>query len=137
MNRTQLQSMTALRVADSDLLLKASSWSAAYYLIGYAVELSLKVCISKQFSVDTIPDKGLVNKIFTHDYDTLIGLAGLRVPLKERLRSDQDFAASWGICNEWTPEARYDSWYEIDARALYVSVTHPTFGVLPWIKTYW
>jgi hypothetical protein len=137
MNIKQLQSMAQLRVSDASFLLSGKCWSAAYYLAGYAVELSLKACISKQFSANTIPDKALVNRVFTHDFDTLIGLAGLRPQITERLKADTEFAASWSICKEWTPEARYVTWYEPDALALHIAITDETFGVMPWIKRFW
>jgi hypothetical protein len=107
MKRLHLQAMSDLRVKDGAQLIEAQSYSAAYYLLGYAIEFGLKSSISKQFSVDTIPDKALVQKIFTHDFDTLIALAGLRAALKDQVSSNQQFAINWAICKEWTPESRY------------------------------
>lgn len=137
MKRNELQSMANLRVKDSELLLLAGHWSAAYYLCGYAVELGLKACISKQFAVNTIPDRTLVSKIFTHDFDVLIGLAGLRTELKAEIDRSADFGGSWGICKEWTPDARYGSWEEADARSLFYAVADDTNGLLKWIKAHW
>lgn len=137
MNRQHLQEMADLRVADAATLISSKSYSAAYYLLGYAIEFGLKSCISKQFSTNTIPDKALVQKIFTHDFDTLIGLAGLRATLKDHVSINDQFAASWAICKEWTPESRYATWFQADALSLYSAIADHSFGVLPWIKTHW
>jgi hypothetical protein len=137
MNRQHLQEMANLRLNDASNLMASKSYSAAYYLLGYAVEFGLKSCISRQISANTIPDKALVQKIFTHDFDTLIGLAGLRTALKDQVSGNQQFAASWAICKDWTPEARYATWCHADALALYEAITDNRFGVLPWIKTHW
>lgn len=137
MNRLHLQAMADLRVSEAWTLLQDEKWSASYYLAGYAIEIALKACISKQFSVDTIPDKGLVNKLYTHDYIVLIGLAGLKDSLINHVRAYPDFSASWAICNDWTPDSRYATWTETDAHTLFAAITDQTYGVLPWIKLHW
>lgn len=137
MKREHLQHMADLRITEACHLMNGQSWSAAYYLLGYAVEFALKSCISKQFAVETIPDKSLVNKIFTHDFDTLINLATLRLPLKQKVLSDPKFAASLSIGKEWTPDCRYAIWSEAATVQLHIAITHETYGVLPWIKMHW
>jgi hypothetical protein len=94
MHKKEIESLAKLRIRDAEVLLHARSWSAAYYLSGYSIELALKACISSQFSSETIPDKALVKDIFSHEYVKLIGLAGLRRTLDEKLNTDRDFAAS-------------------------------------------
>ncbi len=129
--------MADLRVSDAQALLEAGNWSASYYLAGYAIEFALKACVSKQFSVDTIPYRALVNKLYTHDYSVLVGLAGLKDLLANHIKAHPDFGASWAICNEWTPDARYGNWEEIETRTFLAAITHQHNGVLPWIKLHW
>ena len=38
-------------------MMAAGSWSSAYYLDRYAVELAIKACVVKTFQADTIPGK--------------------------------------------------------------------------------
>jgi hypothetical protein len=137
MHKKDIEGLTELRIRDAKVLLETSSWSAAYYLSGYSIELALKACISKQFSAETIPDKSFVNDVFSHEYVKLIGLAGLQQSLNAKLKSDKAFAANWGICREWSPNSRYATWDESDARYLYSAITDEQDGVLSWIKMHW
>lgn len=137
MHRKDIEGLSELRIRDAKVLLDTASWSAAYYLSGYSIELALKACIAKQFSAMTIPDKSFVNDVFSHDYSKLIGLAGLQQSLQAKLRCDKAFAANWGICREWSPNSRYATWEESDAKYLYGAITDEQDGVLPWIKRHW
>jgi hypothetical protein len=101
------------------------------------VELGLKACAAKLFSAEAIPDKKLVISLHTHDLNALIGLAGLKGDLKARQDQDGNFAASWGITSEWTPEARYEATDKSSAHFLVNAIAHPEYGVLSWIRTYW
>jgi hypothetical protein len=53
MNRRDLQTLADLRVTDGEKLVDAGRFSAAYYLLGYAVECALKACIAKQIRGNT------------------------------------------------------------------------------------
>ncbi|MBA4748235.1 MAG: HEPN domain-containing protein [Sphingopyxis sp.] len=72
--RLQFQKLAELRLNDAELLLANERFSSAYYLAGYAVELGLKACISKQIVADTIPEKSFIIKVHTHDFESLTGL---------------------------------------------------------------
>jgi hypothetical protein len=137
MHKKEIESLSELRIRDAKVLLETKSWSAAYYLSGYSIELALKACISKQFSAETIPDKSFVIDVFSHEYGKLIGLAGLQQALNSKLKADRAFAANWGICKEWSPNSRYATWEESDARVLYSAITNEQDGVLSWIKKHW
>src|SRR5256885_8450580 len=102
LRRTDLQARAQSITESAILLVKNHRWSDAYYLAGYAVELGLKACIAKQLSPETIPDKEFLKNILKHEFDLLIGLAGLRQELKEELRGDSVFAANWAIVGEWS-----------------------------------
>jgi HEPN domain-containing protein len=46
-NRAELRQLASDRIEDARILLAGGRWSAAYYLLGYAVETGLKACILK------------------------------------------------------------------------------------------
>ena len=52
-----LEQLAEMRLDDAVLLFESGRASSAYYLAGYAVELALKACISKQMQFGVIPDK--------------------------------------------------------------------------------
>ena len=107
------------------------------YLAGYSIELALKACVAKFISADTIPDKNLITRVYTHDIGNLLGLAGLKTEFENRKKSDPLFAANWGICSEWSPECRYKDMSAAETTYLLDAISNETHGVLPWIKTYW
>lgn len=119
------------------LLLEAKRYGAAYYLSGYAVELGFKACIARQFIAEDIPDKRYVDKIYSHQFSDLVGLAGLKFELQNRQDIDPQFQAFWGIVNEWTVDARYAIIEPAAAQLLLTAVTHPQHGVFRWIQTLW
>jgi HEPN domain-containing protein len=135
--KADLQKQAAEKLSDAGILLKAGSWANAYYLAGYAVELALKACIAKSFKSETIPDKDLVNATYTHKFRNLAATAGLSPDLQKREKADLAFSANWGLVNSWSPDARYKSASEQDARDLIAAISDPKNGVLPWITTYW
>ena len=98
--KADLQKLAEEKLNDARTLLAAKSWSNAYYLAGYAVELAIKACIAKSFKADTIPDMERVKDTYQHKFPRLTGTAGLTVELQKREQARQDFAAAWGVVNE-------------------------------------
>lgn len=137
MKRLDLQALAQAKIDDARLLLQNNRPSNAYYLAGYSVELGLKACIARQISADTIPDTAILKGVLTHEFDKLLGLAGLKDELKQAQNADQDFAANWGIVSEWTPESRYRSIVHIEAEFVVQAVLDTDHGVLRWIRQYW
>jgi hypothetical protein len=135
--RTALQTLADEKLKDAQVLLAAKSWSNAYYLAGYAIELALKACIAKTFKAETIPDKDLVLATYRHKFRELVGTAGLSAELQKKEQSEQGFAANWGVVNLWSPDARYASWTEEAATELIAAVSDPKDGVLVWIRSHW
>ena len=78
-----MQGIARARLADAALLYENKRYSSSYYLYGYAVEAALKACISVLFSADAIPDKNLVNRVYTRDLKVLLSIAGLTPELKK------------------------------------------------------
>jgi HEPN domain-containing protein len=137
MCRADLQKLADEKLSDAQILFNAKSWSNAYYLAGYAVELAIKACIAKSFKADTIPDKALVDRTYSHNFAALIGTAGLTAELRNQEQVSQEFRTAWGVVNQWSPDDRYTENSEQDARELIEAIGHATHGVLPWIRTHW
>lgn len=135
--RADLRALAQSKLDDAIILLNHKRFSNAYYLAGYAVELGLKACISAQISADTLPDKALIKGILSHEFSTLIGLAGLAQELKHQQDADEHFASNWAIVSEWKPDTRYDLGDSTSAQLLIQAIADPTYGVLQWIKTHW
>jgi HEPN domain-containing protein len=135
--RTDLRNNSTGKLEAAQVLAAKKQWSNAYYLAGYSIELALKACFAKQISSDTIPDKNLINKVYSHNIGELVGLAGMRTDLEDRKKNDSLFAANWAICSEWSPDARYRDTSSAETTYLLNAISDNTHGVLPWIKNYW
>lgn len=136
-SRTNLQKLAQLKYDDSCLLLENERYCNSYYLAGYAVELALKACVAKQIRAEEIPDKATINGVYTHNFDHLVGLAGLRAEMKTAQDSDSSFHAFWGITGEWSPNSRYDIVDSTSAQLLLTAIGDADHGVLRWIKIHW
>jgi len=101
MNRIDFQQLAQLRIKEAEALLQATRYDGAYYLAGYTIECALKACIAKQIREHDFPDKNLLTKIYTHDLEQLIGVAGLHGKLSERSNLDKDFAVNWNLVKAW------------------------------------
>lgn len=137
MRLVDLQRIAERKIETANALAKSGYWSDAYYLAGYSIEMALKAVISKQISADTLPDRNFINKVYTHDFKTLLGLAGLKSDFDDAIRKDSMLGANWAICSEWSPEARYQEKSNAEAHYLLAAIAHAKHGVLPWIKNYW
>ena len=135
-NRTELQKIAEGKLEDACLLLQHHRYSNSYYLAGYAVEIGLKACIAAQVTRETVPGKTFLQKFFSHDFDALIGLAGLASEKKRQLKSP-NFQANWAIVSEWTPDTRYEAMDVTSAQTMIQAITIPEFGVMQWIKQHW
>ena len=137
LKRADLRANAQAKLDDAIFLLQHKRFSNAYYLAGYAVEIELKACIAAQIAAETIPDKALLKRVLDHNFQGLVGLAGLAADLREREDNDPDFAANWAIVSEWSPDIRYEAVDPTSAEFLINAIAHPKSGVLQWIKTHW
>ena len=137
LKRADLRANAQAKLDDAIFLLQHKRFSNAYYLAGYAVEIGLKACIAAQIAAETIPDKALLKRVLDHNFQGLVGLAGLAADLREREDNDPDFAANWAIVSEWSPDIRYEAVDPTSAEFLINAIAHPKSGVLQWIKTHW
>jgi HEPN domain-containing protein len=136
MTRQLLKDLTKIRIDEANQLLQTGFFDGAYYLSGYSLECALKACIVKSI-FDTLPEKGFVDKCYTHDLNTLVKLASLERERGLEESRSSDFAINWAIVKGWNESTRYQRITEIQAREIYNSITTTKGGVLQWIQQYW
>lgn len=139
LSRSELQQLAEIRISEAGLLLANGMWDGAYYLAGYAVECGLKACIMAHVERTGIifEDKKFSEKCWTHDFEVLLDLAGLKDPWKVDRNADPLFAARWAEVAVWKESRRYVRSTELDARVLILAITDPSHGVLQWIRRHW
>jgi HEPN domain-containing protein len=67
LDKARLVELAEAKLEDAKLLLSAGRAGNAYYLAGYAVELMLKAILSGRFRENTLPDRTLINQLYSHD----------------------------------------------------------------------
>jgi HEPN domain-containing protein len=129
--------LAGTRLREARLLFKEGEYSGAYYLAGYSIECALKACYAKGVKRFDFPDKGRVQKIFTHKLPELVDLADLKAELATEKQSNQRFESSWIEVCKWSEERRYSVSTRAEAEAILDAITRRKDGVLPWIKRHW
>lgn len=110
--------IAALRLEEAKLLWRNKQPSGAYYLAGYAIECAMKARIAGQFRANEIPDRGLINRIYTHNLAELLDLAGLKSTFDAAIRADVLLGERWAIVRDWSEQACYEVWTDSDASAM-------------------
>lgn len=137
MNRSDLQTLSELRLGDAQALLEAGRLEGAYYLLGYAVECTLKSRIAMRIREFDFPDKRLANECYVHDLAKLAIVAGLKEQLGEEEERNGVFAKNWSVVKQWSEDARYEPTIESDqVLKFFAAVTDPANGVIPWLLKY-
>ncbi len=132
--KTDLQKLAEMRIREATILLKAGEFDGAYYIAGYAVECALKACILKRLSDYWPEDKKFIDKCYTHNLNDLLQLADLENDLKAAAA----VAVKWLDVKDWNEQVRYEIGKpERDSKLFYEAITHPTDGVLQWLKARW
>lgn len=138
MHRNDLRRLSRLRIREARLLLRAGAFPGAYYLAGYAVECALKACIARQFQQHDIPDRKLVNDVYTHDIDKLLDLAGLRPALQQEAAAHPPLQTNWNVVKDWKETARYNPGITgQEAQDLYSACAARRYGILAWLRNRW
>ena len=135
--RSDLRANAQAKLDDALLLWQNGRYSNAYYLAGYAVEIALKACVAAQIVAETIPDKELIRKIFNHEFNVLVGLAGLSAELKENQDKDSEFATNWAVASRWSPDIRDEVVDQTSAQVFIDAIADARSGVLQWIRAHW
>jgi HEPN domain-containing protein len=137
-SRSQFVKLAELRLQDARMLLDTRRYAAAYYLAGYAVECALKACIAKRFRANVVPDRKLVERIYTHTLSELLILAELKDVLEQVRKLDAAFGSNWDTAKDWNPDIRYQ--VRVTRRMandLYTAVADANHGVLQWLRCHW
>jgi HEPN domain-containing protein len=137
MNRNDLQRLAGTRIREAKTLFKAGEYSGTYYLAGYSVECALKACIAKAVQRHDFPEKGLSDKVFTHNLRDLLKLADLNDELEAAKRASRTLAAAWDEVIKWSEASRYAIWTRNQAEELLDAISRRKDGVMPWIKQRW
>jgi hypothetical protein len=134
--RREFQRLAELRAGEALILAQNRKEQGAYYLAGYAVECALKACIAKQTRRNEFPLKpDYARKVYSHDLEELLRLAGLQLQLQNDMQSNSALAINWNMVLDWNEEKRYVV-SGLKGRDLCSAVTGPN-GVLTWIKQHW
>jgi HEPN domain-containing protein len=138
-DRALLQELAKLRLEEAKLLAREKHFSGAYYMGGYAIECALKACIATQFRANEIPDKSLVDKIYTHKISVLLQLAGLEKLLDAERQNDAELDRRWSVVKNWTEQARYSIYTEEQALAIIDAIDGDgkTEGLFQWLSAQW
>jgi hypothetical protein len=138
MNRRDLQALTKLRLREARVLLDNRCYEGAYYLAGYVVECALKACIAKKVQRYDFPDKKSVNDSYSHDFDQLLKVAGIKSAHEIELKVNPTFAPQWSTVKDWSEQARYKtSITQAAAEDLYKAIADRQNGVMVWIRKWW
>jgi len=133
-DRATFQYLAARRLSEAKVLAEGGHPSGAYYLAGYAIECALKALIAAQFRANEIPDKGLVNSVYTHDLSVLLRLAGLQTEFDAAAEVNPILTRRWSIIKKWSEHARYDIWTEDAASAMLEAVDGDENGLFRWLN---
>lgn len=138
-NRAELRMLAQARIDDARVLLANGRWSAAYYLVGYAVECGLKACILAFVERTGIifKDKRFAEKCWTHRFGELAVQADLKNELDAAMAVHGPLAGYWGTAESWTETSRYEHKTQADAEALFEAVTDQHDGVIQWLSKHW
>lgn len=124
---------------DSTLLKENARNNGAFYLIGYVIELALKICISNYFlSKHYPPDNFKKNHFKIHDYEHLLSFTGLYKEMYSRSNTDL-LRQNWNIILQWNPEIRYSNVKKSDNELadIFSAIFDENYGVLQWLKQNW
>jgi HEPN domain-containing protein len=137
--RALLQQLAKLRLDEAKQLAREGHSSGAYYLAGYSIECALKALIAAQFREHEIPDKALVDKIYTHNLAALLSLSGLGEVFDNARQDDPGLDRRWSIVKNWSEQARYSIWTEAQALAMIDAIDGDGKfgGLFQWLSARW
>lgn len=144
---TNILGLANKRLEEAQLLESNGYMEGAYYLAGYAAELTLKARICKILNFDEFyslkqPLKKGSDAFFTHELTQLLTLSGLRKQLENETDpgkgANLNLSINWQTVCQWNERKRYDcSTGTNDASELIKALTDVNDGFLPWIQKNW
>jgi HEPN domain-containing protein len=136
-NRTDLQTLADVRIAEAQVLFAAGMFDGAYYLAGYSVECALKACIARLTNQHDFPDKDFAQECYTHSIEKLVKAAGLKAQRDADAPLGSDLERNWATVKDWAEISRYERNTEAEARVLIEAIIHQKDGILSWLKVRW
>ncbi len=150
MNSTlEIKELATARLEDAKILLANSRYEGAFYLAGYAIELTLKAKICTHLDIDdlfsdnpTTHSKGSLGRfresVKTHDFFVLLNLCGLNRKLEVEQEDNIYFKENWSLLfqKSWNEGVRYKQGHieASDVTTIINFLTEPTKGLLQWIE---
>jgi hypothetical protein len=131
--REVFRELARYRLAEAKVLPEREHSSGAYYLAGYAVECALKAVIAAQFQANEIPDKRLVNSVYTHDLSDLLRISGLQAELE----AGREVVKNWNLVKTWSESARYATFDEAAAAVMLDAIGDDDRGLFQWLTNRW
>jgi hypothetical protein len=140
--RAEWQQLAEDRILDAQAHMTpgVGRWSAAFYLIGYAVECGLKSWVLVRLAAHPeviFEERDFSSQAWTHDIQRLVALAGLKVVRDADAAANPGLYRSWQRLQDWTEQSRYQQKTQAEAQQLYDAVTDPKDGVMQWIRLHW
>ena len=135
LDRKDLQRLAELHAEEATILVANGKEQGAYYLCGLAVECALKACLAKGTKQHEFPNKDYAAKVYVHDLNELLKVAGLQDQRATDERTNPALAANWGVVMGWTVESRYEH-SGLPGTDMCTALNSPD-GVLTWIKRHW
>ena len=141
-SRAEWQTLAEDRILDASAHLVAGvdRWSAAFYLIGYAVECGLKSCVLVRVAAHPeviYQDKKFSNDAWTHDIESLLVVADIKDVRDRDVKANAQLYLNWQRVKDWNEKSRYLQKTQTEAQRLFDAVTDPTAGVMQWIRARW
>lgn len=140
--RAKWQQLANDRVLDARAHLApgVDRWSAAYYLIGYAVECGLKSCVMARVIAHPeiiFQDRNFSNDAWTHDLERLLVVADIKDDRDGDAKANTALRRNWLHVKGWSEKSRYEQKTQAEAQQLFDAITDPNDGVLTWIQLRW
>ena len=73
----------------------------------------------------------------THELSKLIKVAGLSLQIENQSNNNQDFKLNWQVVRDWSEISRYKRNSQLEAKDIFLAVTHRKNGIMPWIRKHW
>lgn len=137
MKRSEWRRKSRSLASSALILLRDGENSTAYYLAGLSIECALKAKIARRFLASDIPKKQLVDSVYKHDLEQLLGIAQLKTEFDADCIAKPQLNSNWQIAKAWNVDARYADWSHAEANDMVHATTARGNGVLAWIRRNW
>ena len=147
----EIEQIAYIRLAEAKVLSREGMYNAAFYLLGYSVELMLKSKICEHLGVPNLfqsrevgpqPEREvreLANFCRTHDLLKLLLLAGLKNTYLDENPDNEMLGYGLGsFISQWSIDIRYTIEpiiTQVEIEALLSYIEDETNGILQWIKS--